>query len=303
MPKKERIPVPLQTAALVLYRADRTCCVCRDPRKTVQIHHLDEDPTNNEVDNLAALCLDCHNKTQLTGGFGRKLDAAQIVLYRDGWLEQVETSRIDVASVVASTQLAGGGAEGAATNENLADALAAVASLLPDWLDAVETDPVLAAQFKATWDAYDQKLKRFQPGGARFALEQRQASELLDTSKRHLSLLRLYIERTEAMDRLIFICLDTLDDHPDVWPLLAELDGAVRVAADIITEDAARAPGVHIYDWARQRVHQGGAVVSLFEVWREVRRITRPANAIVMGWNERLAPYRTPTGEPTPEAS
>lgn len=54
---------------------------------------MDEDPSNNDIDNLAVLCLECHHSTQLRGGFDRKLDAAQVRLYRNEWHQKVEASR------------------------------------------------------------------------------------------------------------------------------------------------------------------------------------------------------------------
>lgn len=42
---------------------------------------------------MAVLCLDCHNETMIKGGFGRKLDFEQIVLYRDDWYRCVGNAR------------------------------------------------------------------------------------------------------------------------------------------------------------------------------------------------------------------
>src|ERR1039458_5410203 len=84
-----RIAIPDEVAAKALFYSDRMCCVCRAPKKPIQIHHIDDDNSNNSVENLAVLCLDCHTDTQISGGFGRKLDAAQVRLYRDEWLEKV----------------------------------------------------------------------------------------------------------------------------------------------------------------------------------------------------------------------
>lgn len=93
MPRKERNEIPVQVAARVLFLSDRTCCVCREGRKPIQIHHLDEDPSNSDEANLAVLCLECHRDTQIRGGFDRKLDAHQIVLYREDWNEVVDRRR------------------------------------------------------------------------------------------------------------------------------------------------------------------------------------------------------------------
>jgi mannose-6-phosphate isomerase-like protein (cupin superfamily) len=81
--------IPRSIAAQVLFHADRTCCVCREQRRSLQIHHVDGDSRNHAVENLAALCLDCHTETQKKGGFYRRLDAAQVRLYRDDWLRRV----------------------------------------------------------------------------------------------------------------------------------------------------------------------------------------------------------------------
>jgi hypothetical protein len=55
--------------------ANNTCCRCRTPGRPIQIHHIDGDPANNAEENLAVLCLDCHDDTLVTGGFGRSLNA------------------------------------------------------------------------------------------------------------------------------------------------------------------------------------------------------------------------------------
>ena len=76
-----------------MFLADMTCCVCREKRKPVQIHHIDEDPAHDEMDNLAVLCLDCHHDTQVKGGFNRKLNAPLVKKYRADWLEAVAATR------------------------------------------------------------------------------------------------------------------------------------------------------------------------------------------------------------------
>jgi hypothetical protein len=107
MPRKQRVPIPDHIAAKALFEADRTCCVCR-MKKPVQIHHIDDDPSNNAYENLAVLCMDCHRDTQIQGGFDRKLDAGQVKLYRRDWLEQVRRYRADASqSPRESTQSVG----------------------------------------------------------------------------------------------------------------------------------------------------------------------------------------------------
>lgn len=87
--------IPNDIAAKVLFKSDRTCVTCRIKSKPIQIHHIDGNNSNNDIDNLAVLCLDCHNETQIEGGFHRKLDDEQIILYRDDWYSIVSRDRIN----------------------------------------------------------------------------------------------------------------------------------------------------------------------------------------------------------------
>lgn len=89
----QRSEIPPDMAADLLFQSDRTCCVCGERGRPVQIHHIDGNPSNHSVSNLAVLCFDCHRDTQIRGGFDRKLDARQIVLYRDGWYQRVRRRR------------------------------------------------------------------------------------------------------------------------------------------------------------------------------------------------------------------
>jgi Protein of unknown function (DUF3298)/Deacetylase PdaC len=91
--KKQRVEISPDIAAEILFQSDRTCCVCRQRGRPTQLHHIDEDPSNNSPENLAVLCFDCHRETQIRGGFDRKLDAAQVKLYRADWMRRVEIRR------------------------------------------------------------------------------------------------------------------------------------------------------------------------------------------------------------------
>ncbi len=91
---KIRTSIPSDLAAEVLFASDYTCCVCRRERgKTVIIHHIDVNPNNNTFENLSVLCLECHNKTQIKGGFGRTLNTPLVIKYRDEWLKRVKLRR------------------------------------------------------------------------------------------------------------------------------------------------------------------------------------------------------------------
>jgi|SRR6478609_5968601 len=142
---KDRTPIPRDQAADALFAADRTCAKCRMSGRTVQIHHIDDDPSNNASNNLAVLCLECHNETQTGGGFGRRLSAAEVTKYRDDWLARVRKRRDDAdalaASVMASMGRPNEGSSGGASAWSPPDAplpvpsragLAEYVRMLPD---------------------------------------------------------------------------------------------------------------------------------------------------------------------------
>jgi hypothetical protein len=90
---KRRTPIPDDISAEVMFQHDRTCCICHQRELAVQIHHVDEDPTNHAINNLAVLCLQHHEQTQTRGGFAKKLKAADVVRSRDDWIFRVRVRR------------------------------------------------------------------------------------------------------------------------------------------------------------------------------------------------------------------
>jgi hypothetical protein len=90
---KAREKIPRDIADEVLYKADHTCCICGEDGKGVQIHHIDEERSNNSPDNLAVLCLEHHRRAHLRGAFGRQLSPGEVRRYRDDWNRRVEQRR------------------------------------------------------------------------------------------------------------------------------------------------------------------------------------------------------------------
>jgi hypothetical protein len=86
----ERVPIPDVLAAEVMFASDHTCCVCRLEKHKVQIHHIDEDPSNSTFENLAAICLNCHSDAHTTGAFVRNLPPELIRLYNSSWQDIVK---------------------------------------------------------------------------------------------------------------------------------------------------------------------------------------------------------------------
>jgi hypothetical protein len=140
-----RISVPSDLAADVVFASDSTCCVCRERGKAVQIHHVDEDPNNNTFPNLAVLCLEYHNHTQVTGGFGRKLTDTLVIKYREECSARV-VQRRDAADRVAVEKMVGpaaaageGSVETLPYSRDRADAILAYVQSLPDLRSGLRT--------------------------------------------------------------------------------------------------------------------------------------------------------------------
>lgn len=60
------------------------CCVCRT-RRMRQIHHIDKNNSNTIFENLAALCLECHNEAHSDHQLSRNLTPEDIRLAKVEW--------------------------------------------------------------------------------------------------------------------------------------------------------------------------------------------------------------------------
>jgi len=68
-----------------MFASDRTCCVCRDSSRKTEIHHIDEDPANNDFANLALVCKDCQSEAHTKHAFSRNLTPELVTLYNQDW--------------------------------------------------------------------------------------------------------------------------------------------------------------------------------------------------------------------------
>lgn len=95
MAAKRRRRVPAAIADEVLFRSDHTCCICRVRGKDVQVHHIDGDPGNNRVANLAIVCLDCHSRVTGPRGLGKAHTPGEVRRYKRSWeLQVLDTRRV-----------------------------------------------------------------------------------------------------------------------------------------------------------------------------------------------------------------
>jgi hypothetical protein len=88
---KVRVAVPEELRLDVIERCNNRCCICQTP--FIVIHHIDEDPSHNVIDNLAPLCPNCHSQAHSAAKLTLNLTAARIKALRDRWYEYCERRR------------------------------------------------------------------------------------------------------------------------------------------------------------------------------------------------------------------
>jgi len=73
--KRQEIPKKIQDE--ILTKAKHRCCICGN--SGVQLHHIDENPKNNEIGNIAVLCAEHH--AEVHGNLTKKITPSQLRLY------------------------------------------------------------------------------------------------------------------------------------------------------------------------------------------------------------------------------
>lgn len=74
-----------------MFKADLLCCVCEG--RGHHIHHIDTDPSNNDIDNLVFLCFEHHQEVSVQGGMTRRLTPKLLQRYRADLHRKVEARR------------------------------------------------------------------------------------------------------------------------------------------------------------------------------------------------------------------
>ena len=90
---RRRTQLAAHDAAAVLRRSRRRCCICfglhrDDAVKKGQIAHLDQDPNNNAIDNLAWLCLEHHAEYDSKTSQSKSLQLVEVKGYRSELYDQ-----------------------------------------------------------------------------------------------------------------------------------------------------------------------------------------------------------------------
>jgi len=85
---RKRIPPNIRSELLIANR--HACCICGSG--DVQIHHINSDPSDNRLENLAVLCLKHHDKATALKGLTASLKSQEILVYKNKW--EIECANI-----------------------------------------------------------------------------------------------------------------------------------------------------------------------------------------------------------------
>ena len=88
-----RPPIPEDILNEVLFKSKWACCICRDPKKAVIVHHLSPwaKSRSHAVENLVILCLEHHGEAHTIHQLTLNLTPDRIKDARDRWHALAET--------------------------------------------------------------------------------------------------------------------------------------------------------------------------------------------------------------------
>lgn len=98
--KEQRPPIPIETLTKVLFDNRFMCCVCRDSKKSVIVHHIDEwaKSRSHNIENLAVLCLEHHDEAHSRKALSQNLDGKTIRELKFKW--ESEVKEFDARSIL-----------------------------------------------------------------------------------------------------------------------------------------------------------------------------------------------------------
>lgn len=95
-----RPPIPSDTLQSLLFKNRYQCCVCRDPKSSIVVHHIVKWATSksHDIQNLAVLCLTHHDEAHTTSTLRQNLTANTLRSAKKRWERKVK--ELDARSIV-----------------------------------------------------------------------------------------------------------------------------------------------------------------------------------------------------------
>jgi hypothetical protein len=103
--KDARPPIPISTLMNVLFANRYQCCVCRNSKLSVIVHHIDEwaKSRQHNIENLAVLCLHHHDVAHSQKTLSKNLDLKTLKDSKDRWEKEVK--RFDAETILDAMRL------------------------------------------------------------------------------------------------------------------------------------------------------------------------------------------------------
>ena len=102
---ESRPPIPTDSLMKVLFLNRYQCCICRDPKLSVIVHHIDEwaKSRSHDISNLSVLCLNHHDQAHSQKTLSQNLDAKSIRDAKSRWEEAVKD--FDAESILSAMRI------------------------------------------------------------------------------------------------------------------------------------------------------------------------------------------------------
>ncbi|RWM46057.1 HNH endonuclease signature motif containing protein [Mesorhizobium sp.] len=103
--KETRPPIPTDTLMSVLFANRYQCCICRNPKRSVIVHHIEEwaESRLHDAENLAVLCLPHHDEAHSKKTLSKNLDAKALRDAKAKWEARVK--QFDAESILSAMRL------------------------------------------------------------------------------------------------------------------------------------------------------------------------------------------------------
>lgn len=101
---KNRSPIPKEIIDELMVKCGHRCCIdfAEFNITPLDIHHLDENPSKNDLDNLMPVCKNCHHgKIHNKASFARKYTVEELKIIRDDWYKRIEDQRGEISRIAA----------------------------------------------------------------------------------------------------------------------------------------------------------------------------------------------------------
>ncbi len=104
-PQRIRPSIPDKVLTELLVRCERKCCMCfmfeKDlSEKDGQVAHIDRNPENNTISNLAFLCLRHHNKYDGRPSQAKRYKPSELLMWRSKLYIHLDTFKVKIVLVI-----------------------------------------------------------------------------------------------------------------------------------------------------------------------------------------------------------